>query len=120
MEAATMTTERPVPGSQQWTPARSDDQRREALRKANRIRSHRAALKPQVKSGERPWIDLLDDPNCATMKIVDLLVHLPKVGRVKANKALRRARVSPSKTLAGLSERQRGELARILGVAPVP
>jgi hypothetical protein len=32
---------------------------------------------------------------------------MPKVGRVKANRVLTSARISPSKTLGGLTERQR-------------
>jgi hypothetical protein len=50
-----------------------------------------------------------------SMKIIDLLLAMPKVGRVKANKWLARAAVSPSKTLEGLTDRQRRELALIVG-----
>jgi hypothetical protein len=54
--------------------------------------------------------------NVLTMKVFDVLLAMPKTGRVKANKILRRCNVSPSKTLAGLSERQRLELLALLGV----
>jgi len=40
---------------------------------------------------------------------------MPMIGRVKANAMLRRANVSPSKTIAGLSDRQRRELLALLG-----
>jgi hypothetical protein len=36
---------------------------------------------------------------------------LPKVGRVKVRKILEKARISPSKTLGGMTVRQRTELA---------
>jgi ribosomal protein S13 len=55
---------------------------------------------------------LLNPPAClASAKVLDLLLALPTVGRVKATKVLNSARVSPSKTFGGLSERQRTELA---------
>ncbi len=44
----------------------------------------------------------------------DLLLAVPKYGRVKVNKILSQCRISPSKTLGGLSERQRGELVTLM------
>ena len=38
----------------------------------------------------------------------------PKYGRVKVNRILTHCRISPSKTIGGLSERQRNELVRLL------
>lgn len=87
-------------------PQRTDEQRFAALAEANRIRSHRAVLKRQIKAGRVSARDVFADWDCNTMKVLDLLLALPKVGRVKAHKILRRAEVSPSKTLAGLSDRQ--------------
>ena len=43
-----------------------------------------------------------------------MLLAVPKYGRVKANKVLQQCRISPSKTVGGLSERQRGELVSLL------
>jgi hypothetical protein len=39
-----------------------------------------------------------------------MLLAVPKIGRVKVNRLLAVARISPSKTIGGLSERQRTEL----------
>jgi hypothetical protein len=39
---------------------------------------------------------------------------VPKYGRVKANKVLGTCRISPSKTIGGLSARQRDELVAAL------
>lgn len=50
-------------------------------------------------------------PYLETAKVFDMLLALPKHGRVKATKILQSCRVSPSKTFDGLSERQRAELA---------
>ncbi len=58
---------------------------------------------------------LLDPPPyLQTAKVFDMLLALPKYGRVKATKILHSCRVSPSKTFGGLTERQRTELARRL------
>jgi hypothetical protein len=39
---------------------------------------------------------------------------VPKYGRVKVNKLLTQCKVSPSKTIGGLSQRQRSELVTLL------
>ena len=97
-------------------PERSLVQRMEALQRANDIRSRRAALKRDLKAGRQPIHELLLDPPdyLMTAKVFDLLLAVPKYGRVKVNKVLSQCRISPSKTLGGLSERQRGELVGLL------
>lgn len=99
------------------TPERSRQQRLEALRRANDIRSERARLKERLRAGELAITDVLaDPPPCVhTAKVLDLLLAVPKYGRVKANKVLERCRVSPSKTVNGLTPRQRKELLEVLG-----
>jgi hypothetical protein len=47
-------------------------------------------------------------------KAFDMILAVPKYGRVKANKILTQCRISPSKTIGGLSERQRAELVQFL------
>jgi hypothetical protein len=98
-------------------PERSLDQRMEALKHANDIRSRRARFKAQVKrsrngGGKKQALELLTEvPEWAgSMKVLDLLMAVPKIGRVKANRILGRARISVSKTMGGLTERQRTEL----------
>ena len=39
-----------------------------------------------------------------------MLLAVPKYGHVKVNKILAQCRISPSKTIGGLSQRQRAEL----------
>ena len=93
-------------------PERSLAQRLDALKRANDIRTRRARLKRELKAG-RVQIQaiLLDPPDYVqTAKVFDLLLAVPKYGRVKANRILTQCRISPSKTIGGLSERQRAEL----------
>jgi hypothetical protein len=84
----------------------------EALRRANDIRSKRAQLKRDLKAGKTKIQTLLLDPPgyVETAKVFDMLLAVPKYGRVKANRILNQCRISPSKTIGGLSERQRAEL----------
>jgi hypothetical protein len=83
-----------------------------ALQKANDIRTARAQLKRDLKAGKARIETLLLDPPEYVMsaKAIDMLLAVPKYGRVKANRILSHCRISPSKTIGGLSERQRGEL----------
>src|SRR5215210_2463684 len=93
-------------------PERTHEQRMRALGRANEIRSKRAQLKRDLKAGKAKIETLLLDPPDYVMsaKAFDMILAVPKYGRVKANKILTQCRISPSKTIGGLSERQRGEL----------
>jgi hypothetical protein len=93
-------------------PERSLDQRMEALQRANDIRSKRAQLKRDLKGAKVKIQTLLMDPPeyVQTAKVIDMLMAVPKYGRVKTNRILNQCRISPSKTIGGLSERQRAEL----------
>lgn len=98
------------------TPERSLQQRREALQRANDIRTRRAQLKRDLKAGRvSPHNYILEPPSwLETMKIFDFIMALPKYGRVKTNKVLYYVRMSPSKTIGGMSTRQRSEIVSML------
>ncbi len=93
-------------------PERSLTQRMDALQRANDVRTRRAQLKRDLKAGRTQIHGLLLDPPeyLQTCKVFDLLLAVPKYGRVKVNRMLTQCRISPSKTIGGLSERQRNEL----------
>ena len=95
------------------TPERSLDQRIDALNRANEIRTLRAQLKRDLKAGTASIQALLLDPPAylQTAKVLEILLALPKIGKVKATKILDSCRVSPNKTIGGLTDRQRAELA---------
>src|ERR1700759_3030658 len=90
-------------------PERSLVQRMEALQRANDIRSRRAQLKRDLKGGRQAIHELLLDRPAylETAKLFDLMRAVPKYGRVKVSKILSTCRISPSKTIGGLSQRQR-------------
>ena len=97
-------------------PDRTRAQRMRALNRANEIRTKRAQLKRDLKAGKVRVEQLLTDPPEWVMsaKAFDMILAVPKYGRVKANKILSQCRISPSKTIGGLSERQRAELVGML------
>jgi hypothetical protein len=84
----------------------------EALKRANDIRVKRAQLKKDLKSAAVSIEQILRDPPefVSTAKVFDMLMAVPKFGRVKAQRLLNQCRISQSKTVGGLSDRQRQEL----------
>ena len=83
-----------------------------SLKRANDIRVKRAQLKKDLKVGRAKIDKILNNPPeyVATAKVFDMLMAVPKFGRVKAARFLNQARISQSKTVGGLSDRQRTEL----------
>lgn len=100
----------------QEAPTRSLAQRMDALDKANDVRTRRAQLKRDLKAKRKSIHDILLEPPewVETMKVFDLMLACPKYGRVKVNKVLQQCRISPSKTIGGLSVRQRTEVVAML------
>lgn len=87
-----------------------------ALRQANRVRGLRAKLKQDLRA-DKVRLELVLATRAdylASAEVYDLLVAVPKIGPVKANRLLTVAGVSPSKTIGGLSERQRVRLIELL------
>jgi hypothetical protein len=101
--------------TQAQAPTRSLDQRMEALQRANDVRVKRAKLKKDLKTGRVRVEEILADPPeyVGTAKVFDMLMAVPKFGRVKAARFLNQCRISQAKTVAGLSERQRDELVSL-------
>ena len=106
-----------TPSKTAQTPQRSLDQRLDALRRANEIRSLRAKLKKDLKSGDLSVDEVIAEPIddfVLTAKVFDIIVAAPKYGKVKATRLLNQCRISQGKTLGGLSTRQRDELVDLL------
>jgi hypothetical protein len=101
-----------TPKTQAQAPERSLDQRMDALKRANDIRVKRAQLKKDLKDGRVRIEQILQTPPdyVSTAKVIDILMAVPKFGRVKAARFLNTCRISQSKTVGGLSDRQRTEL----------
>lgn len=101
---------------QRALPTRSHEQRLDALQRANEVRVARAQLKRHLAAGERRLDELLDQvPEFARgAKIFDLVRAVPKLGPVRARQLLVHCGISETKTVGGLTERQRAELIAVL------
>jgi hypothetical protein len=87
-----------------------------ALSQANQVRGLRAKLKQDLRA-DKVRLELVLATRAdylASAEVFDLLVAVPKIGPVKAGRLLTVAGVSPSKTVGGLSERQRARLIELL------
>lgn len=83
-----------------------------ALKYANEIRLARSELKERIAAGETAFAEVLrrDEDFVQTMKLIDLLKAVPKVGPVKAQRALIACRISPTAPLKVVSIQRREEL----------
>ena len=93
-------------------PGRSREQRLRALEQANEVRTARAKLKKDLASGKIELVQILADPPACvrTARVREVLLAVPKVGSVRAGRILAQCGIAHSKTLGGLTDRQRGEL----------
>jgi len=90
-------------------------QRKDALVKANFVRSSRAQMKRDLKAKRLGKLELLENPPewLEGMLIIDYLAALPGVGRSKAQKHLRMCQITVSRTIVNISVRQH-EALRVL------
>lgn len=94
-------------------PPLSDEQRRDALKKAAEARRKRAELKEQLKSGRTTLRELLErtsDGIVGKMKVSTVLESLPGVGRVRARKLMEKLDISESRRMRGLGAKQKENL----------
>ncbi|MDR0346989.1 MAG: integration host factor [Coriobacteriales bacterium] len=99
-------------------PRLSDEERKEALKKAAAARSARAALRAKVKSGELSFADVLaqaGDPVVDKIKVITLIESLPGYGKAKAAKLLTDLDISDTRRVKGLGEKQKAALLERLG-----
>jgi hypothetical protein len=87
-----------------------------ALARANEIRLANSQLKRQIRAGVVAAADVLRDPpaEALSMPIGALLMAVPRVGDVRMSVLLRRHRVSPTRRIDRLTERERLSLASAL------
>src|SRR4029079_19066805 len=91
-------------------PSRSLDQRLDALDRTNRIRVQRAQLKRALQSGDTTFDQVLVDPPdyVLTAKVYDMLLSVPRLGRVRGGRLLTQCRISQAKTIGGPAGDQGG------------
>jgi hypothetical protein len=95
-------------------PARTVEQRDAALRAAREVRSVRAALREQIRSGEIEASHVLDGAQTndvwAALRVDWLIASVPGMGEVKVAALMNRLGISPSRRVRGLGVHQRAAL----------
>lgn len=88
----------------------SDDELRAARARATEARRHRAAIKEDVRRGERSLAAVLElsqsDAVVAQTRVIDLLKCLPRVGDKKARTVMQRLDIADNRRLRGLGRHQ--------------
>ncbi|HHT26200.1 MAG TPA: integration host factor [Firmicutes bacterium] len=90
-------------------PVLSAEEKQKALQKAQQMRSQRAAIREQLKSGKLTLKDVLsktDDEVVQKMRVAYLLQSLPQVGKVTSQKIMNEIGIHESRRVQGLGKRQ--------------
>ncbi|MCX6394693.1 MAG: hypothetical protein NTY57_07595 [Solirubrobacterales bacterium] len=100
--------------------AKAEPQHLVALARANRVRLARAALKRNIASGETELAGvLLSNPwEVESMTVADLLSCQRRWGVTRCRRFLAKSRISETRTVGTLTQRQRIELADRLQTEP--
>lgn len=88
-------------------PQITDEQRREALRKAMWARQRRAQLKANMKGGKIGVKAALEHPDAQRMKVLEFLAAMPGFGKTRARAVMDRIGISPRRRVQGLGIRQK-------------
>ena len=100
-------------------PPLTPEQRSAALEKAAAARRARADLKVRLKSSGTRLDEVLADGDSdaviGKMRVVAVLEAMPGVGKVRAQRIMKRLEISPSRRVRGLGVKQRQALVREFG-----
>lgn len=99
-------------------PKLSLDEKREALKKAQEVRSSRAKIRQNLKNGKttiREVLANINDDVIAKMRVVYLLESLPRIGKIKTRKIMSDIGIDETRRIQGLGNRQKQALIERLG-----
>lgn len=99
-------------------PHLTQDEKLDALRKAQEMRSRRAEVRAKLKKGSmtlQEVLDSVDDEVIARIRVTYLLQSLPQVGKVTSEKIMREIGINENRRVQGLGKRQREKLLERLG-----
>ena len=98
-------------------PKLTPEARAAALLAAAAARKERSEMKARLRSSETSIFDVINtaDPAIQKMRVRELLESVPGVGKLRAQAIMERAKISPTRRIAGLGKNQitalKGELA---------
>ncbi len=99
-------------------PTLSLEEKRKALRKAQRVRSERAKLRQDLKAGRttiREVLEQVDNDVIAKMRVAYLLESLPRIGKIRTRKIMNEIGIDETRRVQGLGSRQKQALLERLG-----
>lgn len=98
-------------------PKMTDEQRAAALEKAKEARAKRAKLKEEIKAGKMSLSKVLNSSDEITKKtkVIQILVSLPGVGKVTAQKAMEEIGIADNRKVGGLGSVQKEKLIERFG-----
>jgi len=88
-------------------------EKRQALEKAQKMRSERKEIREQLKSGSMSLGEVLakeDNEIMGKMRVAYLLASLPRVGKTTAKKVMEEIGIDESRRVQGLGTRQKEAL----------
>lgn len=88
-------------------------EKKEALNKAQKMRSERKGIREQLKSGQMSLNEVLSRDNdevMGKMRVAYLLASLPRVGKTTARKVMEEIGIDESRRVQGLGKRQKEAL----------
>lgn len=94
------------------------EEKRQALKKAQLMRSKRAEIRQELKKGNMTLMDVLsksDDEVIGRMRVAYLLQSLPKIGKVRTRKIMEDIGINESRRVQGLGSRQKQALIERFG-----
>ncbi|HHU82220.1 MAG: integration host factor [Clostridia bacterium] len=99
-------------------PTLSLEEKKRALKKAQRVRSQRAKLRQDLKAGRttiREVLERADDDVIAKMRVVYLLESLPRIGKIRTRKIMNDIGIDETRRIQGLGSRQKQALLERFG-----
>lgn len=99
-------------------PKLSLEEKKAALKKAQRVRSARAKIRQDLKAGRkniRQILENIDDDVIAKMRVAYLLESLPRIGKVRTRKIMNDIGIDETRRIQGLGVRQKQALIQRLG-----
>jgi len=99
-------------------PKLTPEEKLKALKKAQEMRSQRARIRHELKSGQsniRAILDQASDDVVAKMRVAYLIESLPRIGKVRTKKIMTQLGIDETRRIQGLGIRQKKALLEKLG-----
>jgi type II secretory pathway predicted ATPase ExeA len=94
------------------------EEKKQALKKAQQVRSQRAKIRQELKAGKttiRKVLENIDSDVVAKMRVAYLLESLPRIGKVRTRKIMNDIGIDETRRIQGLGNRQKQALIERLG-----